>query len=111
MLAAVRSATLFGVEGRPVTVEVHVAGGLPSFQIVGLPDPKYGEELAAWIKLKAGQQATPDELRDYCKKQLAHFKVPRHIKFVDAFPQTVTGKILTAEDQKRLAEETQKQLA
>ncbi len=61
--------------------------------VFGIPDPKYGEELAAWIKLKAGCQATEGELRDYCKKQLAHFKVPRHIRFVDAFPQTVTGKI------------------
>src|SRR5258706_3745332 len=61
--------------------------------VFGIPDPKYGEELAAWIKLKAGQQATCDELRDYCRGQLAHFKVPKYIKFVDAFPQTVTGKI------------------
>ncbi len=61
--------------------------------VVGLPDPKYGEELCAWIKLKAGQSATADQIRDFCRAQLAHYKVPRYIKFVEAFPQTVTGKI------------------
>jgi fatty-acyl-CoA synthase len=61
--------------------------------VVGVPDPKYGEELCAWIKLKAGATATEDELRAFCKQKLAHFKVPRYVKFVTAFPQTVTGKI------------------
>jgi fatty-acyl-CoA synthase len=61
--------------------------------VVGVPDPKYGEELSAWIKLKAGQSATTDEIRDFCRRNLAHYKVPRYIKFVDSFPQTVTGKI------------------
>jgi len=61
--------------------------------VFGVPDPKYGEELSAWIKLKAGCSATADEVRAYCKSQLAHFKVPRYVKFVDSFPQTVTGKI------------------
>jgi fatty-acyl-CoA synthase len=61
--------------------------------VVGLPDPKYGEELCAWIKLKTGQTASPDDIRAFCKSQLAHYKVPRYIKFVESFPQTVTGKI------------------
>jgi fatty-acyl-CoA synthase len=61
--------------------------------VVGLPDPKYGEELCAWIKLKSGQTATADDIRAFCRGQLAHFKVPRYVKFVDSFPQTVTGKI------------------
>jgi fatty-acyl-CoA synthase len=61
--------------------------------VVGVPDPKYGEELCAWVKLKAGASATDEELRSYCKAKLAHYKVPRYVKFVDAFPQTVTGKI------------------
>jgi fatty-acyl-CoA synthase len=61
--------------------------------VVGVPDRKYGEELCAWIKLKAGQQLTADEVRAFCKANLAHFKVPKYVKFVDAFPQTVTGKI------------------
>ena len=61
--------------------------------VVGLPDPKYGEELCAWIKLKAGQSITTEEIRSFCKSQLAHYKVPRYVKLVENFPQTVTGKI------------------
>ncbi|HUE70337.1 MAG TPA: AMP-binding protein [Pirellulaceae bacterium] len=61
--------------------------------VFGIPDAKYGEELAAWVKLKSGCQATEQEIREFCKQHLAHFKVPRHVRFVDAFPQTVTGKI------------------
>jgi fatty-acyl-CoA synthase len=61
--------------------------------VVGLPDPKYGEELCAWIKLRAGQTATEEEIRQFCKQKLAHYKTPRYVKFVEAFPQTVTGKI------------------
>ena len=61
--------------------------------VVGVPDPKYVEDIAAWIKLKEGHASTEEEIRAYCKEQLAHFKVPRYIKFVDVFPQTVTGKI------------------
>ena len=61
--------------------------------VVGLPDLKYGEELCAWVQLKAGASATTDELREFCRQKLAHYKVPRYIEFVDAFPQTVTGKI------------------
>ncbi|MEX0677701.1 MAG: AMP-binding protein [Pirellulales bacterium] len=61
--------------------------------VVGVPDKKYGEELCAWIKLKAGCTANEDEIRGFCRASLAHFKVPRHVKFVESFPQTVTGKI------------------
>lgn len=61
--------------------------------VVGVPDKKYGEELAAWIKLKAGQSCTEDDIRAFCRASLAHYKVPRYVRFVDAFPQTVTGKI------------------
>jgi fatty-acyl-CoA synthase len=61
--------------------------------VVGLPDPKYGEELCAWLKLKQGAAATEQEIREFCRGQLAHFKVPRYVRFVTSFPQTVTGKI------------------
>jgi fatty-acyl-CoA synthase len=62
-------------------------------QVIGVPDPKYGEEVAAWIKLKAGQPATAEEIRKFCQDHIAHYKIPRHIKFVESFPMTVTGKI------------------
>jgi len=62
-------------------------------QVVGVPDPKYGEELCAWVKLKSGTTATPEEIQDFCRAQIAHYKIPRYIKFVDSFPMTVTGKV------------------
>ena len=62
-------------------------------QVIGMPDKRYGEELCAWIILKAGQSATEDEIKAFCKDKIAHYKVPRYIKFVDAFPMTITGKI------------------
>ena len=62
-------------------------------QVVGLPDRKYGEELCAWIIPKPGQTLSADEVRDFCKGQIAHYKVPKYIQFVSEFPMTVTGKI------------------
>jgi fatty-acyl-CoA synthase len=62
-------------------------------QVVGLPDERLGETVAAWIKLKGGETATDDEIREFCKGRIAHFKIPQMIRFVDSFPMTVTGKI------------------
>ena len=62
-------------------------------QVIGVPDPKYGEELCAWIMLRSGQTATPDEIKSFCRGQIAHYKIPRHVCFVDAFPMTITGKV------------------
>jgi fatty-acyl-CoA synthase len=62
-------------------------------QVIGVPDMRYGEELCAWVKLHDGQRATAEEIRAFCQGQIAHYKVPRYIKFVDVFPMTVTGKI------------------
>jgi fatty-acyl-CoA synthase len=62
-------------------------------QVIGVPDPRYGEELCAWVKLRDGEHASPEEVQEFCKGQIAHYKIPRYIKFVDAFPMTVTGKI------------------
>ena len=62
-------------------------------QVVGVPDVKYGEELCAWIKLRPGESATAEEVRGFCQGQIAHYKIPRYVKFVDGFPMTVTGKV------------------
>jgi fatty-acyl-CoA synthase len=62
-------------------------------QVIGVPDPKYGEELCAWIVLKPGEALTPEAVRAFCQGQIAHYKIPRHIKFVEGFPTTVTGKV------------------
>jgi fatty-acyl-CoA synthase len=62
-------------------------------QVFGVSDPKYGEEICAWIKLHDGETMTAEDVRAFCRDQIAHFKVPRHIRFVSEFPMTVTGKI------------------
>ena len=61
--------------------------------VFGIPDEFYGEEIMAWIQLHKGEEATEDEIRNYCKEQIAHFKIPKHVWFVDEFPMTVTGKL------------------
>jgi len=62
-------------------------------QVIGVPDQKYGEQVMAWIRLRPGETATAEEMRDFARGQIAHFKIPRYVKFVDAFPMTVTGKV------------------
>ena len=62
-------------------------------QVIGVPDGKYGEEVMAWVKLVDGQQLDEEALRAFCQGRIAHYKVPRYVKFVDDFPMTVTGKI------------------
>jgi fatty-acyl-CoA synthase len=61
--------------------------------VFGIPDEYYGEEIMAWIQLHEGEHLSEDEVRAYCKDQIAHFKIPKHIWFVDQFPMTVTGKL------------------
>jgi fatty-acyl-CoA synthase len=61
--------------------------------VIGVPDERYGEEIMAWVKLREGASCTGDELRDYCRGKIAHFKVPRYVKLVDEFPMTITGKV------------------
>lgn len=62
-------------------------------QVVGLPDGKFGEAVAAWVRLKAGETMTDEEMRRYCQGRIAHFKIPQYFRFVEAYPMTVTGKI------------------
>lgn len=61
-------------------------------QVFGVPDPKYGEEVCAWIVPKPGAQTSEDEIRCFARERMAHYKVPRHIRFKDELPMTVTGK-------------------
>jgi fatty-acyl-CoA synthase len=63
-----------------------------SVQVFGVPDAKYGEEVCAWVVLKPGVAATEDEIRDFCRDQIAHYKIPRYVRFVPELPMTVTGK-------------------
>ena len=68
----------------PKIAEVHVTG---------LPDDRLGETVLAWIKLKAGESLTQEEVKEFCKGRIAHFKVPEMVRFVEAFPTTLSGKI------------------
>lgn len=62
-------------------------------QVVGLPDEKYGEEVSAWIRLRPGATVTEEEVREFCRGRIAHYKIPRYIVFVEQYPTTVTGKV------------------
>ena len=74
-------------------------------QVFGVPDARFGEEIAAWIKPRPGERLTAEEVATFCRGQIAHFKVPRHIRFVDEFPMTVTGKVQKFLMRERMAAE------
>jgi len=76
---------------REVEEFLHTHPKVAEVQVVGLPDARLGEAVAAWIRLK--EPAAEDEIREFCRGRIAHFKVPQYIRFVDAFPMTVTGKV------------------
>jgi fatty-acyl-CoA synthase len=61
--------------------------------VIGVPDSYYGEQVMAWVKTKPGQKLTVEELQAFCSGQIMDYKIPRHVKFVDEFPKTVTGKV------------------
>jgi fatty-acyl-CoA synthase len=61
--------------------------------VVGVPDPKYGEAVCACIRLRDGMMATEDEIREFCRGTIAHYKVPRYVRFVESFPLTISGKV------------------
>lgn len=66
-------------------------------QVIGVPDERYGEQIMAWVQLGAGQELTDEELKEFCRGKIAHFKIPHYIRFVSEFPMTVTGKIRKVE--------------
>ena len=65
---------------------------IQSVQVFGVPDPKYGEELCAWVVLRPGETASEEEIREFCQGQIAHYKIPKYVRFVADLPMTVTGK-------------------
>jgi fatty-acyl-CoA synthase len=78
---------------REVEEFLYTHPGVADVQVIGVPDERYGEELMAWVMPRPGAAPDPDEIRDFCRGKIAHFKVPRYVKLVDAFPMTVTGKV------------------
>lgn len=79
----------------PAEVEdfLHSFEKIDNVQVFGVPDERFGEEVAAWISVRDGQTTSPEEIREFCKGKIAHFKIPRYIKFVTEFPLTVTRKV------------------
>jgi fatty-acyl-CoA synthase len=107
-LAAMRPDGYFSFRGRakdtiirggeniyPREVEdfLHTYPKIADVYVVGLPDAKLGETVLAWVKLKNGEQATAEEIRDFCRGKIAYFKIPQFIRFVDSFPMTVSKKV------------------
>jgi fatty-acyl-CoA synthase len=78
---------------REVEEFLHTLPAVAEAQVVGVPCPHYGEQVMAWVRLRAGAAVTADELRAMCTGRIATYKIPRYWKFVDAFPMTVTGKV------------------
>jgi fatty-acyl-CoA synthase len=78
---------------REIEEFLHTHPKISDVQVIGVPDLKYGEEVCAWIRLRDGQQATEDDVREYCRGQIASYKIPRYVRFTTEFPTTVTGKM------------------
>jgi fatty-acyl-CoA synthase len=78
---------------REIEEYLHTHPAVSEAQVIGVPSAKYGEEVMAWVRLKAGVEVTHEELTAFCTGQIATYKIPRHWRLVDAFPMTVTGKV------------------
>jgi fatty-acyl-CoA synthase len=78
---------------REVEEFLHTVPGVADAQVIGVPCPKYGEEVMAWVRVRDGVTLTAADLRAACVGRIATFKIPRHWKIVDGFPMTVTGKV------------------
>jgi fatty-acyl-CoA synthase len=81
------------VSPREIEEFLHTHEKVSDVQVIGVPDQKYGEEICAWIRLHEGVTATEEEFRDFCRGQIATFKIPRYVRFTSEFPMTVTGKV------------------
>src|SRR5690606_30649365 len=78
---------------REIEEFLHTHPAVADVQVFGVPDPKYGEEVCAWIRLADGASATAEDIRAFCRGRIAHYKIPRYVEFVDGYPMTVSGKV------------------
>jgi fatty-acyl-CoA synthase len=78
---------------REVEDFLHTNPKIADVYVVGIPDAKLGETVLAWVQLKNGEEATPEEIRDFCRGKIAYFKIPQYVRFVDSFPMTVSKKV------------------
>jgi fatty-acyl-CoA synthase len=72
---------------------LHTHPGISDVQVIGIPDARLGETVVAWVRIKDGAVVDEEEIRAYCRQKLAHFKVPQHVRFVESFPTTLSGKV------------------
>jgi fatty-acyl-CoA synthase len=78
---------------REVEEFLYTHPSIEDVQVIGVPDEKYGEELCAWVKLRPGTELTGEEVMEFCRDRIAHYKIPRYVRFTEEFPMTVTGKV------------------
>jgi len=78
---------------REIEEFLYTCPGISDVQVIGVPDGKYGEQVVAWVKLEANARLSPEDIRKFCEGKIAAYKIPKHLKIVDSFPMTVTGKI------------------
>lgn len=90
---------------REIEEFLYTLPAIQDVQVFGIPDRKYGEQVCAWIRLREGASLTEQEVREYCRERIAHFKVPAVVRFVDEFPMTVTGKIQKFRMREQMVEE------
>jgi fatty-acyl-CoA synthase len=90
---------------REVEEFLYTHPAIADVQVFGVPDERYGEAICAWVILREGESLDEDELRDFCAGSIARFKIPRYVRFVDAFPLTVTGKVQKFKMREREVEE------
>jgi len=81
------------ISPREVEEFLHTHPKVAEVQVVGVPDAKLGEVVACWVRLRAGEAATAEEILEFCRGRIAHFKIPQYVRFVDAYPMTVSGKV------------------
>jgi fatty-acyl-CoA synthase len=81
------------ISPREIEEYLHTHPAVRDVQVFGVPDAKFGEELCAWIILRGGVAVDDQAVRAFCRGQIAHFKIPRHIRFVEGFPMTASGKV------------------
>jgi fatty-acyl-CoA synthase len=81
------------ISPREIEEFLHTHPKIAEVQVVGVPDARLGEAVAVWVRLRAGETATEEEVREFCRGRIAHFKVPQYVRFVESFPMTVSGKV------------------
>jgi fatty-acyl-CoA synthase len=90
---------------REIEEFLYTHSAVADVQVIGVPDERYGEEVCAWVVLKEGAELDEDELKEFCRGKIARFKIPRYVRFVEAFPMTVTGKVQKFKMREREVEE------